>query len=95
MSAYVVVEIEVTDPVVYEEYKKLAQESVAKFGGRYAVRGGRTEQFEGDRMPARFVMLEFPTVARAKEWFASEDYARAREVRLRSANANMFVVEGM
>ena len=65
MSAYVIVEIEVLDPVRYEEYKRLAPPSIAAFGGRYVVRGGRSETLEGDWSPKRIVILEFEGLERA------------------------------
>ena len=68
MSAYVIVEIEIVDPVGYEVYKKLAGATVEKYGGKYTVRGGKTEVLEGDWNPKRIVVLEFPTMERAKEW---------------------------
>ena len=68
MSAYVIVEIEIYDPVEYEEYKKLTPASIAAYDGRFVVRGAQTESMEGDWNPQRIVVLEFPSVERAKEW---------------------------
>ena len=94
MPAYIIVDIEVTDPVQYEDYKKLAAATVEAYDGRYIVRGGTAEQLEGDRTPNRIVVLEFPTVNRAKEWWASEDYKPAKAMRHASATSQMIVVEG-
>ncbi len=63
-------DIQITDPVRYEEYKKLAAPTIAAFGGRYLVRGGAVTALEGGRTPGRLVVLEFPTAARAREWWA-------------------------
>jgi uncharacterized protein (DUF1330 family) len=95
MAAYIVVDIDVTDPVGYEEYKKLAAPTVAAYGGRYLVRGGAVEVLEGDWVPNRFVVLEFESVARAKEWCACQEYGVAKEVRHRTATTNMIVAEGL
>ena len=95
MSAYVIVDIEVTEPQAYEEYKRLAQVSVAAHGGRYVVRGGRTETVEGSWTPNRLVVLEFPDLAAARRWVTSEDYAAARAVRRSAARANMVLAEGI
>jgi uncharacterized protein (DUF1330 family) len=95
MSAYIIVEIEVTDPVGYEEYKKLAGETVEKYSGKYIVRGGKTEVLEGDWKPKRIVVLEFPTMARAKEWLNSEEYREPRKMRHRTARTHMLAVEGV
>ena len=93
MSAYIIVDVKVTDPVQYEDYKKLAAATVEAYDGRYIVRGGTAEQLEGDRTPNRIVVLEFPTLERAKEWWASEDYKPAKAMRHASATSQMIVVE--
>jgi uncharacterized protein (DUF1330 family) len=95
MAAYVIVDIEVTDPVRYEEYKKLAEDTVAAYGGRYTVRGGVAETLEGTWVPRRVVVLEFPTWERAKEWWCSELYRPAKELRQASAKTEMILVEGV
>jgi uncharacterized protein (DUF1330 family) len=94
MSAYIIVEIEITDPVGYEEYKKQAGATVEKYGGKYIVRGGKTEVLEGDWKPKRIVILEFPTMDRAKEWLNSEEYREPRKMRHRTAKTHMLVIEG-
>src|SRR4029077_2572146 len=94
MSAYIIVEIEITDPVGYEEYKKQASDTVHRYGGKYIVRGGTTEVLEGNWKPKRIVVLEFPSVARAKEWLNCEEYREPRKLRHKTAKTNMLVVEG-
>jgi uncharacterized protein (DUF1330 family) len=95
MPGYVIVEIEVTDPAGYEEYKKLAGATVEKYGGEYVVRGGATETLEGDWHPKRIVVLKFTSVARAKEWLNCEEYREPRKMRHRTAKTRMIVVEGV
>ena len=95
MPAYVIVDISVTDPVIYAEYMKVAPATIANFGGRYIVRGGKAEKLEGEWAPRRVVVLEFPSYDRAKAWWASPEYRKASELRERSAVANMIVVEGL
>jgi len=94
MSAYVIVEIEIVDPVGYEEYRKLAGATVEKYGGKYIVRGGKAEVLEGDWNPKRIVVLEFRTMERAKQWLNCEDYREPRKMRHRTAKTNMILVEG-
>ncbi len=94
MPAYVVVEITVTDPGTYERYKQLAEASVTAHEGRYLVRGGRVETLEGSRVPPRLVILEFPSVERARSWWASPEYAEAKPVRAASATTEMILVDG-
>jgi uncharacterized protein (DUF1330 family) len=95
MAAYVILEIEVTDPVGYEEYKNLAGASLEKYGGKYIVRGGATEVLEGDWKPTRIVVLEFESMQRAKERLNSEEYREPRKIRHRSAKTNMILVDGV
>jgi uncharacterized protein (DUF1330 family) len=94
MPAYVIVEIKITDHKEYEEYKKLTPSSIAAFDGKFIVRGGRTENLEGNWQPERIVILEFPSLNRAKQWWNSEEYAPAKSIRQKSATTKMIVVEG-
>ena len=95
MAAYVIVQVDVNDPVRYEDYKKMVPESLAKFGGRFVVRGGRTETLEGSWAPKRFVMVEFPDLERARAWWASEEYAEAKALRQATSSTEMILVEGV
>ncbi len=74
MVAYIIAEIEVTDPEAYEEYKKLTPQSIAAYGGKYLVRGGAAGNFEGDWQPKRVIITEWESVERGKEWHDSEAY---------------------
>ena len=94
MSAYVIVEISIHNPQEYEEYKKLSLPSLAPFGGKFIVRGGQTLTLEGDWRPERIVILEFPTKEKGLEWWNSEIYAEAKEIRQRTADTRMILVEG-
>jgi uncharacterized protein (DUF1330 family) len=95
MSTYVIVEIDVTDPVGFEEYKKQAAATVHQHGGKYIVRGGKAEVLEGDWNPKRIVILEFPTMERAKEWLNCAEYREPRKLRQVTAKTNMILVEGV
>ena len=94
MTAYVIVDIEITDPEGYKKYVKLAPETVKLFGGKYITRGGQNETLEGDWQAKRLVILEFPSVEQAKSWLNSAEYAPARALRHQYARTNMVVVEG-
>ena len=94
MPAYIIVDIEITDPVQYEAYKQLAGPTVGQFNGRYVVRGGAVETLEGGWRPGRLVVLEFPSVQRAREWWESDEYAPAKAMRQASATSEMILVEG-
>ena len=94
MAAYVIVEISITNHVEYEEYKKLTPAAIAAYDGKFIVRSTNTESLEGNWQPERMVVLEFPSVERAKEWWNSNEYSKAKEIRQRSALTKMLVVEG-
>lgn len=94
MNAYVIVEVSIVDKIIYEEYKKLTPAAIAAFDGKFIVRGGRTETLEGDWQPERMVVIEFPTVDKAREWWHSDQYSEAKAIRQRSAHTKMLIVEG-
>ena len=95
MSAYVVVQIAVHDPAIYERYKELAPASIAAYGGRYLVRGGPSEVLEGAWQPPRLVVLEFATAAQARAWWDSPEYAPAKAMRQGCARTEMLLIEGL
>ena len=95
MTAYVIVDIEVLDPVGYEEYKKLAPAAVELYGGKYVARGGKTETLEGDWAPKRLVILQFESSEQAKKWWNSDEYRDARAMRQKTTNSQMVVIEGV
>ena len=95
MSAYVIAEVEVTDPGKFEEYRKLVPPTLEAFGGRYVVRGGAIDGREGGWQPKRIVVIEFDDMERAKAWHDSDLYAPVRALREASASTRMIVVEGI
>lgn len=94
MSAYVIVEVLVKDPEEYKSYTKLTPATIKSYGGKFIVRGGKTEAIEGNWQPNRLVILEFPSIARAKEWWNSPEYTEAKKIRHRTAETKMLLVEG-
>ena len=94
MPGYVIAEVTVTDPQGFEKYRAMVPPTIARYGGRYLVRGGKTETVEGDWQPTRLVVLEFASAARAKEWWASEEYRAAKALRQRTARSTVLIVEG-
>jgi uncharacterized protein (DUF1330 family) len=94
MTAYVIVDIEVTDSEGYKEYAKMAPEAVKSYGGKYLARGGQNETLEGNWQAKRLVILEFASVERAKAWLNSDEYAPALALRRKYAKSNMVVIEG-
>ena len=95
MTAYVIVETDITDPEGYERYKTVAPGAVAAAGGRYLARGGELDVLEGDWRPPRLVILEFEDVAAARRWYDSERYREARRLREGTARVRMVAVQGV
>lgn len=95
MAAYIVVQVDVKDPSRYEDYKKLVMPTLGEFGGRFLVRGGKTETLEGDWAPRRFVIVEFPDLERAKAWWASDAYGPAKALRQATSVTQMIVADGV
>ena len=95
MAAHVIVDVEITDPMRYAEYIKVVPPTIAKYGGRFLVRGGKAETLEGSWNPKRVVVLEFPTFERARAWWASEEYSEPKALRQSASVANMILVDGV
>lgn len=94
MPAYVIVDVEVTNPDQYEAYKKLTPASLVAYGGKFIVRGGQVETLEGGWNPGRIVVLEFPSYDSARRWYDSKEYSQARAVRRDAAQARIIVADG-
>jgi uncharacterized protein (DUF1330 family) len=95
MAAYVVVNVEVLDPVRYQDYVKAVPATLAAFGGRFLVRGGKAESLEGTYQPRRFVIIEFESIERARAWWSSAEYAAPRALRQSIARTDLLIVEGV
>jgi len=94
VAAYVFGEIEVTDPAVYEDYRKQVLAVVTKYGGKFIVRGGRVEPLEGGWAPRRIVALEFPSMEQAQKWYRSPEYAPLIKLRQKASKGKLIIVEG-
>jgi len=95
MSAYIIANVQVTNPTQYEEYKKWSSEAMKVHGAEVCVRGGKVEVLEGDWHPERIVILKFPDVEAAKKFNSSPEYSKARASRQGAAIMRMIVVEGV
>jgi uncharacterized protein (DUF1330 family) len=96
MAAYVISEISaILDPILMEKYRALAQTTIKKYGGRYVVRGGVIEKVEGESAPHTIVIVEFPTMSRAHEWYRSPEYAEALAICRRALRRRLLFVEGV
>jgi uncharacterized protein (DUF1330 family) len=95
MPAFVIAHVRIHDPSRYPEYMRRAQESIVARGGRYIARGGKVDALEGDWKPERLVILEFPSLHAAHDWWNSEDYQQALPIRQAAATSQIVVTEGL
>lgn len=92
-KGYIVAEVTVTNPSAYEGYRQAVSPIVARHGGVYLVRGGRSEVLEGS--PAgRVVVLEFPSVAAARAFYDSPEYQAIVGTRKANSISRVVLVEG-
>jgi uncharacterized protein (DUF1330 family) len=90
----VIGEIDVTDPKLYDDYRKQVLATIEKFGGRFVVRGGRLEPLEGGWAPKRMVVVEFPSMEQAQKWYRSPDYLPLITLRQKASRGRLILVEG-
>ena len=94
MAAYVLAEIEITNPVGYKEYTTHVPATIAKYGGRFLVRGGAAEVLEGEWPQRRRVLIEFPSMDTAKKWWNSPDYEKPKALRRANSTGRLLLLEG-
>ena len=94
MPAYIIADIQVTDPAGYDQYRPLAAASIARSGGRFVVRGGKVDLLEGAPEPERIVVIEFPDADTARRWYSSDEYQKALKIRQSASRGRVFLVEG-
>ncbi len=95
MSAFILVDITVKCPEAYREYLEKVPPLVAKHGGRYLVRGGEHQILEGDWVPSRLVIVEFPNREAALAFYRDPDYQPVKAIRTRTTDSRMIIVEGV
>jgi uncharacterized protein (DUF1330 family) len=94
MAAYVLAEVEVTNPEGYKEYTATVPATIARYGGRFLVRGGASEALEGDWPKVRRVILEFPDVETARRWWNSPEYEKPKAMRQANSKGRLILLEG-
>ena len=95
MPAYVYANVEVTDPAAYEAYRREVPALIEKYGGRYLVRGGAVVVLEGDGIPQRQVILEFPDMAQLQAFYNSSEYQRLIAIRQGASTGTLVAIEGV
>jgi len=93
MPGYVVAEVDVTDPATFQKYAAKAPGTIEQYGGRYVIRGGKSDSIEGDA-PKRFVVIQFDSMEKAKAWEDSPEYDAIKPIRHSSAKSRVFIIEG-
>ena len=94
MAAYLIADIEITDPATYEEYRKQVPGVIARHGGKYVVRGGKVESLEGGWSPRRLAVVEFPSMDQALKFYRSPEYAPLIKLRQKASKGKLLLVEG-
>ena len=95
MPAYVLAEIEVTNPEGYKEYAKAVPATIEQYGGRFLVRGGKVHVLEGEWPERRRVIIEFPSVEAAKRWWDSTEYEKPKAMRRANSKGRLLMLEGV
>jgi uncharacterized protein (DUF1330 family) len=95
MSAYVIAEIDITDPAAYEDYRRQVPAVIARYGGKYIVRGGKVEPLEGGWSPKRIAVVEFPSMEQALKFYRSPEYAPLIAIRQKASRGKLVIVEGI
>jgi len=94
-SAYILANVDVTDPQQYEEYRRLSTIAMQAHGAEVCVRGGKVDVLEGDWTPKRVVLLKFPTAEAARRFYDSSEYQAAKAARQGAAVMRMVLIEGV
>jgi uncharacterized protein (DUF1330 family) len=95
VAAYVIANVDVRDPVRYEDYRRMVAPTIAAYGGRFIARGGAITVLEGDWRPTRLVIVEFPSAERAQAWWNSPEYAPAKALRQATSEGTLLILEGV
>ncbi len=95
MAAYLIAQVTVTDPDRFADYRAAVPAVIANYGGRYIIRGGDVEAFEGSHDGRRLVIVEFPSMDRARAFWQSPEYREVRRLREGAAIMDVVAVEGV
>jgi uncharacterized protein (DUF1330 family) len=95
MPVYVVIDLQVKDMALFDQYKPGVPAIVRKHGGEYLARGGRTEVIEGSWQPGRLVLFRFPDAASVRAFFDDPEYAPLKALRHRASDGNIVMVDGL
>lgn len=94
MTAYVIAEVDITDPEAYKEYQRRVPDTVIQYGGRFLARGGKIVPKDGGWEPKRVIVIEFPSLEAAQKWYHSPEYAPLLDIRLKATRSRLILAEG-
>ena len=94
MGAHVIVDVDILDEALYREFRERVTATVESHGGRFAVRGGQIDVVLGDWSPGRLAVIKFGDIGDVRAWLDSPEYTALDDLRSRSSNINMVVVDG-
>jgi uncharacterized protein (DUF1330 family) len=94
MAAYIVADVEITDPEEYQRYARQVPPTLERYSGKFLVRGGQPETIEGGWNTKRIVIIEFPNIEQAKAWYESPEYSSIAGIRHHSAHSRIVLVQG-
>lgn len=95
MVAYLLIRVDVQDWDRYRDYMRATPDALAKFDGRFIARGGEVVTLEGPEETRRVALVEFPSIEQAKAFYASPEYAAAKELRAGACEAQFVVIDGL
>ena len=95
MVAYIIVRVNILDAEQYQKYLHVVPKVIESYGGKAIVRGGKTETLEGNQENRKIVILEFPSTEKAKEFYYSKEYQKAKKLRENAALGELMIVEGL
>lgn len=94
MPAYVIFDVEISDPARYQEFMLGVKPALEAAGAKYLARGGEHRAYEGDWEPRRIVLLEFPSVGHWEEFYFGPTYQGLKALRDTCSSARLVCVEG-
>lgn len=95
MTAFVISDVVGLDPDLVNQYRAIARESIHQYDGEYLTNvGNAIDHIEGDWTPANIVLLSFPSMDRARQWYRSAEYAEALAIRRTALRRSLIFVAG-
>lgn len=95
MAAYVLAEVQITNPEGYKEYTAVVPATIAQYGGKFLARGGAVQALEGEWPQVRRVIIEFPSKEAALAWYHSSEYAKPKAMRQANSQGRLLLLEGV